>query len=108
MNSYEQMREIALSLLWPLAIISSGFIVRVVRFGVSSWKQLVASGTVSVFTGMIVYMALESVLSIKIALAISMLCSYVGGILLDALQAGALKAVDKAVDKAIDKIDGGN
>ena len=78
----------------PLVIGFVSSFVRITRFGWRSWRQFAVSAIVSCFVGVMVYWGLDYVnLPPTVDAAIIAISSYMGGNLLDAIQARAIKDI---------------
>lgn len=91
----QELRQFFEALAVPIALSVFGGIARCCRFGVTSWRQFVASSVVSGFTGVVVHLLIqETALSSSIQAAIVASSGYGGGAILDALSARIVKGVE--------------
>lgn len=90
MNEYEGFwagsEMLARGLAWPLLLGAVAAVIRACKFGWKDWRHLIASSMVSVFVAVLTHWALDYLnLEPTVAAAITGLCSYFGGAILDAL-----------------------
>ena len=90
-----QFKELYEALLPVVGLALVGGLVRVARFGTASWRHLGGSLLGSAFAGVIVHWFLaESGFSEQVVSAIVASSGYLGGTLLDALQARLMRLVE--------------
>lgn len=91
-----QLRE-ALEALFPVVGLALlGGVVRVVRFGTTSWRQFVGSLAGSAFAGVISHWILSGTdVGPQVGSALIATAGYLGGTLLDALQARLIRLVEE-------------
>lgn len=91
----DELLDLLRGLVLPLVLGVTGCAVRLVRFGVRSWRQLAASLFTACFVAVLVHWGLDLFeLPATVDAAIIGFCSYSGGSLLDAAHAKTVKAVD--------------
>ena len=92
---HTQLKELYEALLPVVGLALVGGLVRVARFGTSSWRHLGGALLGSAFAGVIVHWFLaESGLGEQVISAIVASSGYLGGTLLDALQARLVRLVE--------------
>ena len=88
---WNQIRDLCGTLMLPVFLALMACTVRICRFGIRSWRQLAASVATSCFVGVLVHWGLDYViLPSTVKAALTSICAYLGGSLLDAVQIRAL------------------